>query len=93
MYGSKIAAIRLTRGYTQDYVAKSIGVDQRTYSRIEKDEKVIVDDMMLEKIAQTLGVSKEDIKSPTPIIMNFHNSPIVGRLIAQIQWIYPLSRL
>jgi len=80
MYGSKIASIRLARGYTQDYVAKKIGIDQRTYSKIEKDEKVKVDDDLLEKIAGALGVSAEDIKSPTPIIMTFHNSPYSGQL-------------
>lgn len=80
MYGSKIASIRLARGYTQDYIAKKIGVvDQRTYSKIEKDEKARIDDDLLDKIATALGVSTEDIKSPTPIIMTFHNSPYSGQ--------------
>ena len=34
-----------------------------------------VDDILLEKIAKVLGVTIEDIKSTTPVIMNFHNSP------------------
>jgi len=80
MYGSKIASIRLARGYTQDYVAKKIGIDQRTYSKIEKDEKATVDNDLLEKIAAALGVSPDDIKSPTPIVMTFHNSPYSGQL-------------
>jgi len=79
MYGSKIASIRLARGYTQDYIAKQIGVDQRTYSKIEKDEKVRLNDDLLDKIADALGVSVEDIKSPTPIIMTFDNSPYSGQ--------------
>lgn len=79
MYGTKITSIRLARGYTQEYVAKQIGMDQQSYSKIEKDNKVKVSDELLSKIAEVLGVSIEDIKSPTPIIMNFHNSPYSGQ--------------
>jgi transcriptional regulator with XRE-family HTH domain len=75
MYGSKIASIRLARGYSQDYVAKKIGIDQQRYSKIENDGKAKADDDLLTKIADALGVSVEDIKSPTPIVMSFHNSP------------------
>lgn len=74
MYGSKIATIRLARGYSQEYVAEKIGIKQNMYSRIEKDDKVKVGDELLKKISDALGVSVEDIKSPTPVIMNFHNS-------------------
>lgn len=34
---------------------------------------------LLNKIAETLGVSIDDIKSTTPIVMNFHNSPYSGQ--------------
>ncbi|MBY0433854.1 MAG: hypothetical protein K2U26_07070 [Cyclobacteriaceae bacterium] len=34
-----------------------------------------VSDEMLEKMADLFGVSAEDIKSPEPVIINFHNSP------------------
>jgi len=60
-------------------VAKQIELDQQSYSKIEKDNKVKVSDELLSKIAEVLGVSIEDIKSPTPIIMNFHNSPYSGQ--------------
>ncbi len=80
MYGTKITSIRLARGYTQEYVAKQIGLDQQSYSKIEKDNKVKVSDELLSKIAEVLGVSIEDIKSPTPIIMSFHNSPYSGQI-------------
>lgn len=79
MYGSKITSIRLARGYSQDYVAKKLGIDQQRYSKIENDEKVKVDDELLAKIAESLGVTVEDIKSPTPIVMSFHNSPYSGQ--------------
>jgi transcriptional regulator with XRE-family HTH domain len=80
MYGTKIMTIRLARGYSQEHVAQQIGVTQSFYSRIEKDEHPIQDEM-LEKIAKTPGVSIEDIKNPLPIIMNFQNSPNSGQLI------------
>lgn len=73
MYGSKISMIRLARGYTQDYMAKKLGIAQNVYSKIEKNEKSTIDETMLEKIALLLGVSTEDIKSPTPIVMSFLN--------------------
>jgi transcriptional regulator with XRE-family HTH domain len=79
MYGAKIASIRLARGYTQEFMAGQLGMAQNTYSKIEKDEKARIDDDLLNKIAGVLGVSSEDIKSPMPIIMNFHNSPYGGQ--------------
>lgn len=74
MYGTKIASIRLARGYTQEYMAQKLGMAQNVYSKIEKNEKNKLDDELLEKIAETLGVTVDDIKSPTPIIMSFHNN-------------------
>ncbi len=79
MYGSKISSIRLARGYSQEYVATKLGIAQNTYSKIEKDATQKVTDDMLTKIAEVLGVSLEDIKSPVPIIMNFHESPQSGQ--------------
>ncbi|MBW7952675.1 MAG: helix-turn-helix transcriptional regulator [Chitinophagaceae bacterium] len=71
MYGSKIASIRIARGYSQDYVAQKIGIKQNTLSDIEKDIRAKIDEKTLTAIADVLGVSIDDIKSPTPIIMNF----------------------
>ncbi len=75
MYGAKITVIRLARGYTQDFLARQLNIEQTSYSKIEHDIKVKVSDELLGKIAVALGVTIEDIKSPTPIIMNFHNNP------------------
>jgi transcriptional regulator with XRE-family HTH domain len=73
MYGSKITSIREARGFTQEYMSKKLGILQNSYCKIEKDSKVKVDDLLLQKIADVLGVSITDIKSPTPIVMNFDN--------------------
>ncbi len=78
MYGAKIATIRNARGYTQRYIAEQLGMEQNEYSRIETDQKIKVGDDLLRRIAGALGVTVEDIKSPTPVVMNFHNSPYSG---------------
>jgi|SRR5690606_2923839 len=85
MYGSKIASIRQARGYSQDYVSSLLEMAQNTYSKIERDEYKKLDEDLLEKIAKVLGVSTDDIKSPTPIIMNFHDSPQSGQYTTNYQ--------
>ncbi len=80
MYGAKITSIRQARGYSQQYVAEKLGMAQNAYSKIERDEKIKIDDRLLGKLAETLGVSVDDIKSPTPIVMNFHHSPYSGQI-------------
>lgn len=75
MYGAKISSIRHLRGHTQDYVAQKLGIHQNVYSKIERDEKIKMSDDLLEKIAGILGVSKDDIKSGSPIVMKFHDVP------------------
>ncbi len=73
MYGSKITAIREARGFTQEYMSQKLGILQNAYCKIKKDTKVKIDDLLLQKIADVLGVSITDIKSATPIVMHFDN--------------------
>jgi transcriptional regulator with XRE-family HTH domain len=54
-------------------MATKLGILQSAYSKIENDSKVKVDENLLQKIAEVLGVSVTDIKSATPIVMNFDN--------------------
>lgn len=72
MNGNKIRIIRLSRGMTQEFVAQKIGTTQHAYSKIENDNLKISDET-LTKIAKVFGVSMEDLKSPEPVIINFHN--------------------
>jgi transcriptional regulator with XRE-family HTH domain len=58
----------------QEEVAKKLGILQNAYSKIETNQSK-VSDATVEKLAAIFGVSAEDIKSPEPIIINFHNSP------------------
>lgn len=77
MYGAKLKAIRQLRDFTQEFVAAKAGIKQNVYCQIEKDEIAKVPPAILEKIAETLGVSIEDIKSPVPVIVSLcHQSPV-----------------
>ncbi|MFN7839490.1 MAG: helix-turn-helix domain-containing protein [Bacteroidota bacterium] len=65
--------IRTTRGMSQEEVAKKLGILQNAYSKIETNQNK-VSDAMVEKLATIFGVSAEDIKSPEPVIINFHDN-------------------
>ena len=66
--------IRLSRGLNQEGVAKELGITQNAYSKIETNQSKASEETV-KKLAQFFGVSAEDIKSPEPVIINFHNSP------------------
>lgn len=59
--GKKISRIREIRGIKQDFLAGELGVSQQTISKIEQSEEI--EDSMLEKIADVLGVSAQAIKN------------------------------
>ena len=68
MHGSKIRAFRMLRGYSQEYMATQLGIEQSKYSRIETNQQKLTSDM-LEEIAKSLGVSIADITSNEPVII------------------------
>lgn len=53
--GKNIRVVREVRGFSQEYVAKKIGISQRTYSNIETD-KSKVDTEIIKSIAETLDI-------------------------------------
>lgn len=59
--GRKIGRMREMLGIKQDVVADKLGVSQQTVSKIEQSDQV--DDAMLEKMANALGVSSDSIKN------------------------------
>lgn len=77
MYGHKIRMIRIARGLSQEDVARRLGIAQNSYSKIETNTQKESEEQLV-KIAELFGVSIEDIKSPEPIVMHFHNSPNSG---------------
>lgn len=59
--GRKISKIRELRGMKQEALAQAIGVSQQTISTIENSEEV--EEKVLAKIAEELGVSVEGIRN------------------------------
>ena len=59
--GRKISRIREIRGIKQDFLAIELGVSQQTISKIEQSEDV--EDSILERIANVLGITVEGIKN------------------------------
>jgi transcriptional regulator with XRE-family HTH domain len=58
--GRKISRIRELRGMKQETLATELGISQQAISKIERSDKI--EDEVLEKIAQALGVTSEGIK-------------------------------
>jgi transcriptional regulator with XRE-family HTH domain len=77
MYGDKIRMVRNMRGLTQEVVAETLGVKQNTYSKYENNQSKISDEQ-LKSLAKILGVSEDDLKTPGPVVMNFHESDNSG---------------
>jgi len=59
--GQKVERIRMFRNIKQEYVANKLGISQQQYSKIEQQENI--EDDVLEKIADILGVTMETIKN------------------------------
>ena len=68
MYGAKIKAFRIMRGFSQDDMAARLNVTQATYSKIEGNKQKATQEQ-LETIAQELGVTIADITSNEPIVI------------------------
>jgi len=58
--GRKISRIRELRGMKQEALAAELGISQQAVSKIEQSEKI--EDEVLEKIANALGVTSEGLK-------------------------------
>lgn len=81
--GRKIHQIRVLRGIKQDALAFEMGVSQQLVSKIEQSETV--DEDLLMKIAEVLGVTKEGIEafndeSIFNNINNFHDNSIQNNI-------------
>ncbi len=87
MYGEKIRAFRIMRGFTQAYIAGKLNVAQNTYSKYESNGEKL-SHQTLERIADVLGVSVTDITSNSPIIINNQNSNQGTQGIGHIEHFY-----
>lgn len=60
--GSKIRQIRELKGFTQEYLAQQLGVSQRAYSKMERDE-IKVDWNKITDIAGIFNIDPLDLVS------------------------------
>ncbi|MCJ7843010.1 helix-turn-helix transcriptional regulator [Lederbergia sp. NSJ-179] len=59
-WGRRIRAFRKLKGFTQERLAKSLGISVSVFGEIERGTRLPTD-TMLEKIAEVLGVSVEEL--------------------------------
>lgn len=71
--GRKISRIREMRGIKQEFLAMELGVSQQSVSRMESSE--VVEDELLAKVANILGVPVEGIKNfSEEAVFNYFNT-------------------
>jgi transcriptional regulator with XRE-family HTH domain len=58
--GKKVRKIRELKGFTQEYLAEQLGISQRAYSKLERDEVKMSWDKIV-AISRTLEVRPEDL--------------------------------
>lgn len=74
--GPKIRKTRELKNFTQEYVAKELGITQGAYSAYEKPQADVKSDM-IEKIAKVLGVTKDQIEQfDESIYFNTHSNTV-----------------
>ncbi len=62
-WGRRIRAFRKLKGYTQEGLAKELGISVSVLGEVERGSRIPKQDL-LEKVAKTLNVSVEDLAPP-----------------------------
>jgi transcriptional regulator with XRE-family HTH domain len=77
--GQKIRKIREIKGYSQEYIARELGITQEAYSYLENAKKQIPDGQLFQ-LATLFGVSSDFIKlfDPQNVITNTFNDQSNG---------------
>ncbi len=70
---SKLKVLREVNNFTQEFIAETLGVDQSTYSKIERNPKNLKADQA-EKLAKLYDVEVSDIISSDVTISFSHNT-------------------
>jgi len=83
MIETKILILRLTRRYTQKYMANQLDIWQESYSRIESgQQKIKPSEPLLPRIAKLLGVRIADLLNNQPIVVC--TGDLIGTLQKQV---------
>lgn len=67
-----VKALRELAGYSQEYMAESLGLTQSSYARFENEAKKI-DFRLIERVAELFGVD-------THVLVNFHKQDVSKQL-------------
>jgi transcriptional regulator with XRE-family HTH domain len=77
----RIKAIRLSKNYTQDYVASQMGISQRQYSKIESCE-VKIDFDRLKKLSEIFDINlSEMLSDDNKQVNNFNNNKLITNAV------------
>lgn len=76
--GNKIRSIRELKNFTQEYLAKKLGISTRAYSKIESGETQVTVNRLLE-ISNIFGVSVQEILGFDKAMV-FNNNPINSKV-------------
>lgn len=86
MFGKNIKRLRLGAGYSQEQLARKLGISQGAISQWEQG-KTVPDTPMLLQLAQIFGVSLNDFADDSPrrdldgvIVMRKNAAPIIGEV-------------
>jgi transcriptional regulator with XRE-family HTH domain len=63
--GRRVRAFRKLKGYTQQELADSVGISLAVLGAVERGNRRL-EDKILNKIADVLGVSAEELANPSP---------------------------
>ena len=77
MTGNKLRLLREFRNYSQEYVAKKLGITQNAYSRVENNQTKITADR-LHQLAQILSVPVTELVSNDELVIHCGNFPANG---------------
>lgn len=78
MYGKKLKELRGLEGWTQEYVAKQIGVSKQTYSHYENEQRKPGLDMM-RKLAKVYNVNLDRVFGDSSIVAESGSDYITNR--------------
>ena len=71
--GSKLRKLRISKGYSQEYMAETLKISQKTYSNMENDKSSISIET-LKKIASEYNIDLMEILSDERVIVQNNNS-------------------
>ncbi|QSF45193.1 helix-turn-helix transcriptional regulator [Paenibacillus tianjinensis] len=63
--GRRVRAFRKLKGYTQQELADSVGISLAVLGAVERGNRRL-EDKILNKIADVLGISAEELANPSP---------------------------